>query len=340
MVDLLKRVLSLIPFILVLSGCAAWPTLEGPDIFDPTKSTNIIPCSPSGDWNKAKKCAEGTLVELNDLLIDTGKYQRGMAYAATSIGTIVGGILAFDGSDNWLKGMAVVSGGLLGMNAVVKPDQQRLILQTAYNDMLCALEAASALHEAKFTAYAVNQIPALTPNMLDTFIATVYAKHYEPGRLKSRGTEQVFFDAQLDHIRLTNFNKRSMRIKDAAKELAVSSKSAPWDLGAVNMRIRANVHAQLAGLVPSFNDANEEVKGQISSMLGKFVKKMDEIPPESNNPMPGPNAVKSKVISFIDLSDDLDKLADAEEQIKDIAAPIRKVFERCVPPSVQNAITQ
>lgn len=133
-----------------LPGCALYPVMDGPEKFQPATETEI-PCN-THDYSKAMQCAVRLNGELSKLTKGVHDYNLFSSYTAWFLGSVTGGVLAFDGGEDVLKGLALGAGSLVGLNAVVKPEEQRKIVSAAQTDLDCIVSVASSVHDAQGSA--------------------------------------------------------------------------------------------------------------------------------------------------------------------------------------------
>ena len=108
-----------------MAGCSFMPTLTRYDKINPSDSSKAIPCLASDiDISKAKNCALAVIEDMSDYLGDEGVYKKSMAFTLLGTGTAAAGVIAFSPHPtNALKGLALATGALLGLNSVVNPDK-------------------------------------------------------------------------------------------------------------------------------------------------------------------------------------------------------------------------
>lgn len=132
---------------LSLSGCAFYPVLKNQQDFKPA-TTAGIPCNTQ-NYAIALQCAATLDEELSELTRGAQQYNLFSSYSAWFLGAVTGGVLAFDGGEGVLKGLAVGVGSLVGLNAVVKPEDQRKIASAAQKELSCIVSVAQAVHNAQ-----------------------------------------------------------------------------------------------------------------------------------------------------------------------------------------------
>ena len=161
-----------------LYGCAFYPVMNSQQDFKPANVSGI-PCDTQM-YTVAMRCA-GTLgIELSDLTKGVHEYNLFHSYSAWFLGAVTGGVLAFDGGKGALKGLAVSVGSLIGLTAVVKPEEQRKIASSAQTELRCIVSVAEAVRNAQLdpllngvaaqSQAAVQRIDAASENAVAPFI--------------------------------------------------------------------------------------------------------------------------------------------------------------------------
>jgi len=137
---------------ILLSGCAFWPTYKLDTIgkLTPRVTATDDNCKNTGldSYEKAKSCVVQSLNIVDEMISQTGDFDRGFSYLTIGIASAVGGVMGFNGTKDTLKALGLGSGSLLGINTVIDTNTQRTILTKARDELSCVLRAADAKKQA------------------------------------------------------------------------------------------------------------------------------------------------------------------------------------------------
>lgn len=307
---------------IALTGCSAmWPRI-GPDsdLKPITGGANNIPCI-TYDYSEAKSCALQTIEEISKLLEAVGQFDRATAYSALGIGTITGGVLAYKGSEHILKGLAVVSGGLLGLNSTVNTKQQRIILEKGLKDMTCSLRAAEALNN--FNDGEKSEI--ISNLKLDKDNIKTSTNPYTSFINENRTTD----NKTLEHIIKFNEQKNIEAIKNSRNmtllAIATAKVSAGQKLSNAVIQIRAEIRSKLSDIYSSTDGIYKSQSDRIVDMTGEIIRRRSEQLKNSNQ-----SPIGDSVDSKSTLSESMQTLSNASN--------ILDVFRDCTEPATQREI--
>jgi len=255
----------------LLGGCALWPQVVSDSDFKPSGKESIY-CKTT-DYDRAMTCATSTLLVFSDMLTDTGNFDRGAAYAAWSLATVTGGILEHDGGKGVLKGLGVVSGGLLGLTSMLNTDAQRRILLTGYEQLECAMRAARAAKEAP-TQFANAFAPGSTfKDLLGSF------SPYVAGRSSKLTNAAAINPLEVFQEQKTNLHYQEISTAMVQGLLAIASAEASvgTQLSDAVLSIRHDVRTQLEGLVNTSEEDMNNQRNRVVDMVGEIIRQRGEL---------------------------------------------------------------
>lgn len=260
--------------VMSLTGCAMWPSLQEDSTVDPEKAS--IPACQSlkiyekydngeikkdsnnqpikknvGEYDIAKSCAYLTMGEFSKMLEDTGNFDRAAAYAALGIGTAVGSVLGFNGTEDTLKGLGIGSGSLLGLTSIVKTDMQRAILGKALKDVSCLIRAADAIN---YETPDKNQIQANIISQEKDMI----------GLADPTDSKALLYDYVTQDFILSG--------KSYLKAMEAKKNNIPGELASAVNEIRMDVRQKLSSM-SSPQTVLSEQRDRIDDMIGGLLEK-------------------------------------------------------------------
>lgn len=261
---------------LSFSGCAFYPVLKSQQDFKPA-TTAGIPCNTQ-EYAKAMQCAATLDGELSELTKGVHEYNLFSSYSAWFLGAITGGVLAFDGGEDVLKGLAVGVGSLVGLNAVVKPEDQRKIASAAQKELTCIVSVAEAVHNAQDDT-SLNGVAAESQTAIQR-IATARANVMKPfigvGRTKATPDAHAF----LNLFRAQEQDQQYVVMAKTAREVAESIGSEAEIGGKLSkavLNLRQRVIDQLSANSTIDDGAANKQRDLIVGMAGETVKKRADL---------------------------------------------------------------
>ena len=263
---------------LVLPGCAFHPVLDNAQNFNPG-TTEGIPCS-TRIYSTALKCAATLNAELSEITKDAHDYNLGSSYTAWGLGTITGGVLAFGGDEDVLKGLAVGVGSLVGLNAVVKPDEQLKIARDAQKELQCVVSVAEAVHASQSNANitgisdksqrAIARITDDRANAMTPFL--VAGENGAPPKVDGRQIYSLFMFQAQDQ----QFKVMSKTAEGVAASVGSESDLAA-NLSSSLLTIRGRVADQLAAISSTKDDASKDQRDLVVGMAGEIIRKRADL---------------------------------------------------------------
>lgn len=272
----LRAIALLILVTLSFSGCAFYPVLKSQQDFKPA-TTEGIPCNTQ-DYAIAMKCAATLDAELSELTKGVHEYNLFSSYSAWFLGAVTGGVLAFDGGENVLKGLAVGVGSLVGLNTVVKPEDQRKIASAAQKELTCIVSVAEAVHDAQGDAN-LKRVAAQSQTAIqgiDTARANAMTPFISVGRTKATPDVQAF----LKLFRAQEQGQQYVVMAKTAREVAASVGSTTEIGGKLSkavLNLRQRVIDQLSANSTVDDGAANKQRDLIVGMAGETVKKRADL---------------------------------------------------------------
>lgn len=309
---------------LSLTSCAMWPTLKPDSELKPATATDIE-CRTSS-FDTAYACAFSAHAELTALIDGVGDYNRSSSYAAWVLGTATGGVLAFDGGESVLKGLAVGAGGLIGLNSIVKTDQQIQAVSRAKSQLSCAMSVAQQIHEsANSQAMANLKTSSLAAvRTIDSERAKALAVEIDKkNTLLGVESAMAKYRAASEDIQFKSIAKASTAVASS-----VSSADAGIGLKLSNavFTIRDQLRAELAGMVVNDEKAMMDQRNHVVDMAGEVIRKRAEV---------------RKLKDGAPVSSDTGQaeIAEVAQQALNGSAGIEDAFKECVDPSTAAALS-
>lgn len=260
--------------LLSLSGCAMNPGIKRDETLDVT--SQVSPCITS-DPAVARKCALFSISEFSRALEQAGDYDRSAAYATLGLGTLTGAALGFKAPEDAVKGLAVISGGLLGLNSVVNTKEQKAVLEKGLKEVVCLIRAFDAV-QLSSTALGISNAQFLKagtqPSVNILQARTLSTKLKIPPGTPPGQIALLTFDS----------NSRAAKIEDITKSLSSgivtlssAQSTAGGELSAGVMNARAEVRRGLAGSTSASDDFLKTQEDRIVAMTGAIIKKRAEM---------------------------------------------------------------
>lgn len=330
------RVTATLICVSMLSGCAFWPRIT-PD--DELKLSEAItnPCI-TDDYANAQKCAVLTAQELGKMLEDTGGFDRGAAYVALGLATATGGIVAFSGGETALKALAVASGSLLGLNAVVNTKQQRPILKKGLDDMICYIKVADSIYklDGSNRNSSILETDSLTRNLRE---AQEAERNYPGSKVKSREGKAFLNSAEgrsvmeivnrsktEANIRSADyFQKLSMNNSRMIQSVNSAKSSIGTQLSGAVVAKRAELRAALAGLTPELESILNTQRNRVVDMTGEVIRLRAEHEKKLKEKQPN-------------IDTDTARETRISQELVETTSKVAVVFGECVDPATQKAI--
>lgn len=332
------RYYSLAPIIFLsaflLNGCSIFtPNLKADKDLKADGNPDI-PCI-TNEYDKARNCAIQTINEISELLADTGKFSMGMAYGLLGIGTVAGGVLAFDGSEKLLKGLAVGTGSLLGLNTVVNPDLRRTVLKKGLKDMVCALRAAEAVKAAAGSDHPTASFDAGT--LIPTILSTIRSSNLNP---MNQGIQSVLFTQRI--LALQTLSETNTQLVNSLKSAKINN---PTTLSTAVINIRAEIREKLADTIPDIEALASNQRNGIIDKVGEIVKRsadakeaIAKTPDLKNFLQDNQTVLGSFQIRNKPFNETAQSLFDKSAADVEGIAPIIAVFRDCVDPAARDAL--
>lgn len=275
---MLKIRVFVLPILVVvsLSGCAGYPVLKSQQEFRPATNSGI-PCN-TFDYSIALRCAATLDEELSDLTKGVHDYNLFSSYTAWVLGSVTGGVLAFDGGEDVLKGLAVGTGSLIGFNAVVKPEEQRKIASAAQTELNCIVSVAEAVHEAEGSA-ALKAVEGESQAAIQGISAArmnAMAPIVEAAKSGASADAQEYFN----YFRAQEQDQQFMVMAKTAREVSqsvVSGAKIGGKLSKAVLSLRQRVKDQLTANSTIEDDAAKKQRDLIVGMAGETVKKRADL---------------------------------------------------------------
>ncbi|MHC8337567.1 hypothetical protein [Pseudomonas sp. HLT2-19-2] len=261
---------------LSFSGCAFYPVLKSQQDFKPA-TTAGIPCNTQ-HYAEAMQCAATLDGELSELTKGVHEYNLFSSYSAWFLGAITGGVLAFDGGEDVLKGLAVAVGSLVGLNAVVKPEDQRKIASAAQKELSCIVSVAEAVHKAQGDA-SLKGVAAQSQTAIQGIAAAraeVMTSFIDVGKTKAALNAQEV----LNLFKAQEQDQQYMVMAKTARDVADSIGSETEIGGKLSkavLNLRQRVIDQLTANSTINEDAANKQRNLIVGMAGETVKKRADL---------------------------------------------------------------
>lgn len=324
----MRTVLTALLSASVLSGCGTmWPSIKADKSLSPT-SAAPLPCI-TDSYDTARKCALLTIDEISTLLESTGEFDRATAYTALGLGTVTGGVLAHKGSENTLKNLAVLSGGLLGLTSVVSTKQQRTILDKGLKEMTCSLRIAESLQSSSLSLNVAN---ASFSNLNSSPPIKTISADTKMGALHAANTFSSFTDAGAKALAISARTREAMHLEALTKSyvsnfqaLNSAQASVATKLSAAVIDIRASLRSSLADLSANPNDVLKTQSNRIVDMAGEVIRKRADLEKKATE-QPVGNGQEE------------DAASKASQQFVTNTATVAAVFRDCTDPAVQREI--
>lgn len=341
--------LLLVSFIAIsVSGCALWPQLKADADLTPSTAKDNLCLKPEN----AENCALLTMEEISGMLEDAGNFDRATAYVLLGLGTATGATLAFEGSEDLLKGLAVGTGALLGLDAVVNTDGQKKVLKAGLKSMSCAYRASMSLGEAVTSLTGVKDLSTLTAitltnkltNTLTDKAAELSVSSYkafddQPAiKRLTKEEEQNMSKADVFTLGQKLGQKTNETVRQNLKFKAVSLSnnkmiapfasaqlSAAQKLSAAVISIRAEVRQGLADTVPNLDEIERNQSKRIVDMVGEVQKRRADLKDKDQDTGAGTDSNQ-------------EKLSNAAKMLIVATAPVAAAFNDCTDPATQRVI--
>jgi len=263
---------------LTMSSCAMWPTLKDDKDLKPAAANEIL-CR-TDDFDTAYKCAAATHAELSDLVDGVGDYNRSSSYAAWVLGTATGGVLAFDGGESGLKGLAVGAGGLIGLNSVVKTDEQIRVVSKAKDELNCVMTVAKQVHAAG-TSPLITHLPTHAIAAVQSIQGAQVQALEKFAAIARPPSVAELVASEMARINATTVDLKFIEMSKTSEAVASSVNSANAGLGielsnAVFV-IRDRVRAALAGMSVSDEKTMLDQRNHVVDMAGEIIRKRADV---------------------------------------------------------------
>jgi len=312
----MKLFISTVVMTGLLSSCAMWPALKKDSELTP--NTQIISPCITDNPTTARQCALLTLSEVGDLLGSVSTYNRGSAYTALAIGTITGGVLAADMNKDVLKGLAVFSGGLLGLNTTVNTNTQRVIYEKALRELMCSVRAFDALQSASEKQNASSHITLYSAS--DRLAFLQQENHFSA---LNPAAQALSFESETR--KALHFEQLSKDGAAAFRALDSAQTSAASKLSTAVISIRTKVRTKLAGMLASSEEILGTQRDRIVDMTGDIVRRRAGLEKQQDQQTSGNDAQAADI-------------TQATSTLIANTASITSVFRQCVDPATQREI--
>lgn len=273
----MSRLTALALAISLLSGCAFWPKLESSSkLKDGAETVN---CNTE-DVSVAIQCAHLTYDEVSAMLGDAGDYKRGSGYTAWTLATAGAGIAAYDGGTGVLKGVALTTGGLLGMSSTVGADRQRRILKEGQTQIACVIDAAYAVKgmpEAiadKFSK-AVGA-PGLTTATIPNKIATAQPASLRASALAG-GNAKDKLQIYLEKEKFEKYYELSRLSLSSLVSAQSTNSRLGHEVASMIKAIRSDIQFKLDGGADANDESIKEQQNRIVALTGELIQKRGEL---------------------------------------------------------------
>lgn len=307
---------------LLLTGCAMAPGLKSDEKIKLTKQSDSVCITSNPDI--ARKCALYTIAEISDGLQDAGNYDRGSAYAALGLGTLTGAALGFKAPEDAVKGLAVLSGTLLGLNSVVNSNGQKSVLEKGLKDAVCLIRAFDAVQASsvELKVSEKNFTKAATQPSVRTLSASgLLAKLNIP---KETPPEQAAFLKVDASIKAARFEEMTASLSRGFTLLSSAQSAAATELSVGIINVRAEVRKGLAGTVGSSEDILKSQEDRIVAMTGAIIKKRAEMEKKADTPTDG--------------SPEQEGAVNQAKEFVAGTAPVAAAAQGCVSPATQREL--
>lgn len=261
---------------LALPGCAFYPVLDDQEDFKPATEKGFQ-CNTQ-DYDKAMLCASKLEAELSELMKGVHQYNLFSSYAAWFLGSVTGGVLAFDGGEDALKGLAVGAGSLIGLNAVVKPEEQRKIASAAQMELSCIVSVAESVRNAQGnpdllrvageSQAAINGITSARQGLVTQFYST------------ARGKKNPDPQVVIELFKAQEQDQQYLVLAETALAVSQSvgtSAEIGGKLSKAVLRLRQRVIDQLTANSTIDEGAANKQRDLIVGMAGRTVKKRGDL---------------------------------------------------------------
>lgn len=328
MIGYTRTALVALVSVVVLSGCGTmWPSIDSDKNLKPTSAASS-PCI-TDNYDTARKCALLTIDEISTLLESTGKFDRTAAYTALGLGTITGGVLAHKGSENSLRNLAVLSGGMLGLTSVVSTKQQRTILDKGLKEMTCSLRIADSLQSSSLS---LNIADANFANLNSRPTINAISADKKMSALRATDVFSSLNDAGEKALAIWARTREAMHLEALTKSyvsnfqaLNSAQASVATKLSAAVIDIRASLRSGLADLSSNPNDVLKTQSNRIVDMAGEVIRKRADLEKKASE-QPVGNGQEE------------DAASKASQQFVTNTATVAAVFRDCTDPAIQREI--
>ncbi|WP_085908485.1 hypothetical protein [Kiloniella majae] len=319
-----SKLVLLISVSTIMSACATWPKLKDDNKLDVTNAGN----SKCYEAQHAKACALLTITEISELLEDAGDFDRITAYTLLGIGTATGATLAFDGSEDLLKGLAIGTGSLLGLDSVVNTDGQKTVLKAGLKSMACAYRTVLTLEETSLKLHDKSSLDEINSPL--TFTSYTKAYNFLPNNtdLTGKSADELRYIAFVSGQGLLEehaFEALSHSGNQITTSLDSARVSAYQKLSAAVINIRAEVRRGLAETVPNLDEIERDQSKRIVDMVGEVIKRRADLEEKEKNAGAGNTTNQQQVSAY------------AKRFITE-TAPIAAAFNSCIDSATQRIL--
>lgn len=317
-----------LPMLLALGlpGCAFHPVLDEEKEFK-ASTVEGLPCITT-DYSKALKCANTLSSELYEISKGAQEYNLFSSYTAWGLGSVTGGVLAFDGGEDVLKGLAVGVGSLVGLNAVVKPDEQLKIASKAKTELQCLISVAQQIRAAQLD----NNVQGITARGNQTLTQMDQQRSAAMAPFMNAagaGAAPAVSANQLYTLIMYQAQDQQFKaLKQATEDLANAlgtEQSLAGELSGSVLELRGRVADQLQALSKTNDDAAKDQRDLVVGMAGEIVKKKAELRKQQEATPPSGDTSHQSL------------MMDARTAV-DGTEGIEKAFAKCANPATVEAL--
>lgn len=231
----------------------------------------------TNDIEVAQKCVNMTLKEFSQIQDDIRGLRATTAYTAVGLGTATAGVIAYEGGTGVLKGLAVVTGGMLGVNGVAKPEEKRKILEEGARQLRCVKRAVNGItnssdgiSNALVSNYGWDSGDASYSALNRVLNSNADAINFRP----TSGEDGEISDLQEFQATEINSHYQEMffNVKGALSSLNQAKSTLGQSMTDANIDIRHDVQSKLDATIPlADNTSIENNRNQIIDLVGKIV---------------------------------------------------------------------
>lgn len=312
---------------LAVSSCAMWPKLKPDAELAPASEANIQ-CRTSS-YDTAYACAFTAHAELSELVDHVGNYNRSSSYTAWVLGTVTGGVLAFDGGEGVLKGLAVGAGGLIGLNTIVSTEQQLQAVTKAKNELSCVMAVSQQIHLAgqgsdiiglnSAALQAVQRLDSTRQQALSAIIVDPDVEEPAPATIES---EMAKYRAATEDLQFKAVSKASAAV---ASSVVSADSGIGLKLSNAMFSIRDRLRAELAGMTVKDEKSMIDQRNYVVDMAGEIIRKRADVRKQRDAAPVSSDPAQAEV-------------AEVAQQALNGSAGIEQSFKECVDPSTVDAL--